>query len=162
MNPRKDFDTEHVVKRTSLTESNAMKTVALLLIAVLTLNGSRSASETLALAAATEVRADATKQAAKAKTEVQRRGAGEKSRVRVKLRDGTEVKGYISKVEENSFEVTDKEKGTMTSIRYDDASEVHRLGMSKTAKIVIVVGIVGAWIGIATVLACHSEGGPHC
>jgi hypothetical protein len=50
----------------------------------------------------------------------------------------------------------------ITSIRYYDASEVHRQGMSKTAKILIVVGIVGAWIGTATALACHSEGGPYC
>jgi hypothetical protein len=139
-----------------------MKAISLLLIAALTLNGSRSASQTLEPPPASVAQADGTLQAARAKAEVQRRGIGEKSRVRVKLRDGTEVKGYISKVEENSFGVTDKKGGTMTSIRYDDASEVHREEMSKTAKILIAVGIVAAWIGIATALACHSEGGPHC
>jgi small nuclear ribonucleoprotein (snRNP)-like protein len=132
-----------------------MKAIAFLLIAALTLDSSRSACQTLAPS-------DGTKQAAKAKAEVQRRGIGEKSRVRVKLRDGTEVRGYISKVEEHSFDVTDKKSGTITSIRYDDANELHRQGMSKTAKILIAIGIAAAWIGIATALACHSEGGPHC
>jgi len=93
---------------------------------------------------------------------VQRRGIGEKSRVRVRLRDRTEVKGYISKVDEDSFEVTDKKSGKMTSIGYGDVVEVHRQGMSKEAKILIVIGIAAAWIGIATALACSSEGGPHC
>jgi membrane protein required for beta-lactamase induction len=72
-----------------------MKTIAWLLVAVLTLNGTRSASQTSALAAASETRADATTQATMAKAEVQRRGVGEKSRVRVRLSDGTQVKGYI-------------------------------------------------------------------
>jgi hypothetical protein len=139
-----------------------MKTIALLLIAVLTLNSGRSRSQTFEPLAASEAQAHGTLQAAAAKAEVQKRGIGEKSRVRVRLRDGTGVKGYISKIEENSFEVIDKKSGETTSIRYDDASEIHRVGMSKTAKILIAVGIVGAWIGIGTALACHSEGGPHC
>jgi hypothetical protein len=57
-----------------------MKTIALLLIAVLTLNGGRSASQTLEPAAAAETQTDGSKQAATAKAEVQRRGIGEKSR----------------------------------------------------------------------------------
>jgi len=139
-----------------------MKTIAVLLIAVLTLNSGRSRSQTFEPCAASEAPTHGTLQAATAKAEVQRRGIGEKSRVRVKLRDGTEVKGHINKIEENSFEVTDNKSGKTTSIRYDDASEIHRGRMSKTAKILIAVGIVGAWIGIATALACHSEGGTHC
>ena len=139
-----------------------MKTIAWLLVAVLTLNGTRSASQTLALAAASETQANATKQATTAKAEVQRRGVGEKSRVRVRLTDGTEVKGYISKVDTDSFEITDRKSGKITSIAYADASEVHRQGMSKTTKILIAVGSVAAFIGIATALACSSEGGPHC
>jgi len=138
-----------------------MKTIAVLLIAVLTLNSGRSRSQTFEPCAASEAPTHGTLQAATAKAEVQRRGIGEKSRVRVKLRDGTEVKGHISKIEENSFEVTDKKSGKTTSIRYDHASEIYRGGMSKTAKILIAVGIIGAWIGIATALACHSEGRPH-
>ena len=76
--------------------------------------------------AVSEAQTHGTLQAATAKAEVQRRGIGAKSRVRVRLRDGTEVKGHISKIEENSFEVTDKKSGKTTSIRYDHASEIHR------------------------------------
>jgi hypothetical protein len=143
-------------------EVNAMKTIAWLLVAVLTLTGTRSASQTSALPTASETQAVATKQATTAKAEVYRRGVGEKSRVRVRLTDGTEVKGYISKVDTDSFEVTDRKSGKITSIAYADASEVHRQGMSKTTKILIAVGSVAAFIGIATALACSSEGGAHC
>jgi len=137
-----------------------MKTFALLLIAVFTLNSSGAARQSLPPPASSQTQ-DGTVQVARAKAEVKRRGMGEKSRVRVRLRDGTEVRGYISKIEESSFAVTDQ-SGTMTSIRYDDARDVHGEGMSKTAKILIVVGIVGALIGTGAALACHSEGGPHC
>ena len=139
-----------------------MKTLALFLIAIFTLNDSGLASQTNPLPAVSQMQADGTTQATKTKAEVQMRGTGERSRVRVKLRDGTDLKGYVSKIEENSFEVTDRKTGKVTSIRYDDANEVQRQGMSRTTKILIVIGIVAAWIGIATALACSSEGGPHC
>ena len=47
-------------------------------------------------------------QSSKVKAEVQKRGISEKSRVKVRLRTKAEVKGYISKIEDASFEVTDK------------------------------------------------------
>jgi len=112
-----------------------MKTMALLLIAILTLNGSGFALQT----------GDA-KQAAKAKAEVQKRGVGERSRVRVSLRDGTEVKGYISKVEENSFDVTDKKSGKAVAVSYNDVNKVKGPGLSKPAQVFIVVGV---FVGVA-------------
>jgi len=45
------------------------------------------------------------KKAAKTKAEVVKRGVGEKVRVRVKFRDGHEIKGYIARIEEDSFEL---------------------------------------------------------
>jgi len=36
---------------------------------------------------------------------VDKRGVGEKVRVRVKFRDGHELKGYITRIEEDSFEL---------------------------------------------------------
>ena len=49
--------------------------------------------------------------AAKVKLAVQERGTGEHSRVKVMLRDKTEVKGYISQIGPDSFQVTDKSEG---------------------------------------------------
>ncbi len=127
-----------------------MKTVSLLLIAVLTLNGNGFAFQTSAPSAGSQTQASQVKQAAKAKAEVQRRGVGEQSRVRVSLHDGTEVKGYISKVEENSFEVTDRKNGKVVAISYQDVNKVKGPGLSKTAQIIICVGIViGIVVGIA-------------
>jgi hypothetical protein len=102
-------------------------------------------------------------QAAKAKNEVKKRGTGEQSRVRVSVRDGTEIKGYISRVDETSFAITEKKSGEQTTISYEDVKEVRRQGLSKPAKILIICGVVvGALIGMAVALACTAEGGPHC
>ncbi|MBZ5723227.1 MAG: hypothetical protein LAO03_23055 [Acidobacteriia bacterium] len=126
-----------------------MKTIALLLIAILALNGSGFSLQTSPPSAGPQTQTSEAKQAAKAKAEVQKRGIGEQSRVRVRMRDGTEVKGYINKVEENSFEVTDRKSGKVVAISYNDVNKVKGPGLSKAADIAIGVGIlVGIVVGI--------------
>ena len=88
---------------------------------------------------------------AKVKTEVQKRGTGEKSRVKVRLRNKAEVKGYISKIEDASFDVTDKKTGRATPIPYADAEKVQGSGLSKGAKIGIIAG--AAVVIVAVVIA---------
>ena len=126
-----------------------MKTIALLLIAILALNGSGFSLQTSPPSAGPQTQTSEAKQAGKAKAEVQKRGIGEQSRVRVRMRDGTEVKGYINKVEENSFEVTDRKSGKVVAISYNDVNKVKGPGLSKAADIAIGVGIlVGIVVGI--------------
>ena len=76
----------------------------------------------------------------KLKASVQKRGIGEKSRVKVSLRNKKEIKGYISKIEDASFDVTDKSTGQATTILYADVERVQGAGLSKGAKIGIIAG----------------------
>ena len=76
---------------------------------------------------------------ARVKASVQKRGVGEKSRVTVTLRNKKGIKGYIGKVEDASFDVTDK-TGQTTTILYVDVERVQGAGLSKGAKIGIVAG----------------------
>ena len=85
--------------------------------------------------------------AEKARMEIQKRGVGEKSRVRIRLRDRTEVKGYISQIEETSFQVTDNKTGRASTITYDSVDRVKGGGLSRGSKIAIGVG-VGAAIAV--------------
>jgi hypothetical protein len=89
------------------------------------------------------------RQASKVKAKIARRGVGEKARVTVKLRNGTEVKGYVSRAGEDSFAVTDSKTGGATTIAYRDVKEVEGKGLSKAAKIAIYAG---AAVGIAVVV----------
>jgi hypothetical protein len=85
----------------------------------------------------------------KARMEIQKRGLGEKSRVTVRLRDRTEVKGYISQVEADTFQVTDWKSGQVTTVAYQDVTRIRGGGISTGAKIAIGAGVVaGAMIGL--------------
>ena len=88
--------------------------------------------------------------AAKAKGEVQKRG--ERSRVRVTLRNTTEVKGYLSQIDADNFQVTDRRSGQVTTIAYQDVTKIRGGGMSTGAKIALVTGIGVAAIVILVVL----------
>jgi hypothetical protein len=119
-----------------------MKHFTVLLVAVLVFN-----SVTVAQATQTQ----GASHAAKVKAEVQMRGIGEKSRVKVRLRSNAEIKGYISKIEDTSFDVTNKKTGTATTIPYADAEKVQGSGLSKGAKIGIIAG--AAVVTVAVVIA---------
>jgi len=86
---------------------------------------------------------------AKIKADVLKRGTGEKNRVKVKMLNGTKLKGYINQVDEDSFSLTNSERGQITSIAYRDVAKVEKSGLSKGTKIGLTVGIVG---GIAAVV----------
>lgn len=89
------------------------------------------------------------RQAAKVKASVAKRGVGEKARIKVKLRDRTEVKGYVSQAGDDSFIIKDAKTGGATTIAYRDVAEVKGKGLSKGAKIAIYIG---TGVGIAIVV----------
>jgi len=119
-----------------------MKQSALLMVAVLVFNS---------LAAPETTQRQEASQPARVKAEVQKRGIGEKSRVRVRLQNNADIQGYISKTEENSFEVTDRNTGRPTTIAYADVEKVQGAGLSKGAKIGIIAG--AAVLVVVTVIA---------
>jgi len=80
----------------------------------------------------------------KIKTDVFRRGTGEKSKVVVKMKDGIKLKGYISQTGEDSFNLTDSKTKQTNAVAYRDVAEVKKQGWSKGAKIALGVGIAAA------------------
>jgi len=99
---------------------------------------------------------EATSHIVKVKDQVQKRGVGEKSRLKADLANGTEVKGYVSKIEETSFDVTEKTGHTVT-IAYADVKNIRGPGLSKGAKIGIGIGVaVGGLAIIVAILYAHT------
>src|SRR5580704_392214 len=101
-------------------------------------------------------------QTSKFRQQVLKRGAGEKSRVKAELADGTSVKGYISKIGELSFEVTNEKSAQTTTISYSQVRKIQGPGLSKPEKIGISVGVAVAVVAIVSVVAWeqfkHSKG----
>jgi small nuclear ribonucleoprotein (snRNP)-like protein len=76
----------------------------------------------------------------KAKTEVVNRLNKHETRVKVKLRNGSEVKGRLTQSSENSFTLTDEKTGNRSDIAYADVVNVEGRGMSKKKKTFIAIG----------------------
>ena len=89
--------------------------------------------------------------AAKVKTGIEKLGVGRDTRVEIKLRDKTRLKGSISETSENGFVITDPKTGASNTVAYTDVSQVKGNNMSTGAKIAIGIGI-GAAVTILVVL----------
>ena len=75
------------------------------------------------------------------KTNVYRLEDAGKTKVVVKLRSGAKVKGYITKREEDSFDVTNYKANQTVSVAYRDVEQVKpQGGMSKAAKTAFGIG----------------------
>jgi hypothetical protein len=79
-------------------------------------------------------------------------GVGEASVVRVKLRDGTQLGGHISQIENNSFSITDKGSSKATAVAYADVRGIKGKGMSSRTEVLIGVGV---GLGALAVLAIY-------
>jgi hypothetical protein len=85
----------------------------------------------------------AAKLALKVKAGVEKLGSGEDAKVEVKLYDKTKLKGYIDRIEENSFSVTDSTSGLKTEVQYKSVKQIKGNNLSVGSAIIIgVVAIV--------------------
>ena len=89
----------------------------------------------------------------KVKSEVVNRLNKKEERVKVKLRNGSEVKGRITQTSDNGFIVTDEKTHAKTDIAYVDVKSVEGRGMSKTKKILIATGIGAGVLAILVIIA---------
>lgn len=80
----------------------------------------------------------------KIRTKVKKIGVGGNARVEVKLRDQSQLKGYISDVGQDGFTVVDSKTGSSRTVSYADAATVKKGGSGLSAK---------SWFTIAAVVA---------
>jgi hypothetical protein len=125
-----------------------MKIVSWLLAILLVYDSGVFAGQAAPAAGTTQEQTQETPQAAKVRNKVQKRGIGENSRVKAKLVNGDVVKGYISKIEEASFTVTDKKTGQATTVPYADVQKIQGPGLSNGDKILIGIGVGVVVFGI--------------
>jgi len=104
--------------------------------------------------------------ALKAKAEVTRRGVGEKSKVRIKMRDKHQLTGRIIQIDESSFQLQaepaflddlEPAKGALLRIPYADVERV--LGArSRPANVAIgVISVVGAVALLAAIVVVKAD-----
>jgi len=124
-----------------------MKWLAWPLAMALAISDMSESFETKAPAENAPAQTSEQKKATKIKAEVAKRGVGEKVRVRVKFREGHELEGYITRIEEDSFELqTDPDKldplppkERLITISYADVIKI-RGSQTRASKIGVDVG----------------------
>jgi hypothetical protein len=92
----------------------------------------------------------------KVKVGISKLGVGKDARVEIKLRDKTEVKGYVYQAGEDNFVVRNPKTGSDTTVAYRDVTAVKGGGFSKGAKIGIAVGIAAAAVLISAAIALRN------
>jgi hypothetical protein len=123
-----------------MTLSRLVRMTAMLLISVLWLN-------TLVAAAAKPV------DPAAIKAKVLAHGVGQG--VRVTMADKTETKGVIVSIGEQSFTVSLKGSTQPQEIQYAQVTGVHNSKMGTGTKVIIIVAVAGAAIGITAAILVH-------
>ncbi|MBA2502140.1 MAG: hypothetical protein H0V27_04585 [Pyrinomonadaceae bacterium] len=76
-------------------------------------------------------------------------GVGERARVTIKLRDSSEVKGYIYRAGDDNFIVADSKTGARTTVSYADVAEVKRKRQFTTLKTVAIT--IGTLMAIGAI-----------
>jgi hypothetical protein len=109
--------------------------------------------------AKTEIEKQA-KHEAKVKQSILKLGVGKDARIAVRLKDKTQLVGFISEAGESSFVMTDAKAGTSRVLAYSDVAHAKGHNLSTGAKIAIGVGIVVAIILLLILKKyCDNEGG---
>ena len=94
--------------------------------------------------------------AEKVKQAVAKLGTGEKARIKVKLKDNTKVKGYVSQIGDDGFQITDAKTGAQTQVAYAQVKQVEGKNFTTGQVIAISVGIAAAVVLVLGILVFTS------
>lgn len=86
---------------------------------------------------------------ARIKTAISKRVTDDKTRVKLRLRDGSEVKGRLNQAGDDGFTFTSEKGGQQTMLSYADVQKVNGQGLSKGTKIGIIAAILA---GVAAII----------
>ena len=97
-----------------------------------------------------------TRFAEKVKEGISKLGTGVETRVEVKLRNKTKLKGYVSEASEDSFVIVDEKTGTTSTVSYAQVKQVKGKNLSTAAEIALGVGVILLPIVIVLLLVSQS------
>ena len=76
-----------------------------------------------------------------------------KARVKIRLRNGEELKGRIDQAGDDTFTITQDKSGKKIELAYGEVAEVKGRGMGTLTKVGIVVGVAVVVLAVAVVVA---------
>lgn len=84
----------------------------------------------------------------KIKADLTQRGVGKRN-VKIELRDGHEIKGYIAELDEDDFAIDDLNTDVRTTITYREVKKVKGQGFSFGNKLALAGIALGVGVGVA-------------
>jgi hypothetical protein len=78
----------------------------------------------------------------KLKAKVEKLGVGKDSKIKITLKDGTKLDGFISARDENGFDITIKDSGEVRNVKYADIKKVKGKNIPLGVTIALGVGVV--------------------
>lgn len=90
---------------------------------------------------------------AKVKSEIAKRLDHKKTRVKIKLRNGEELKGRLDQADDDKFSLIQDKTGKKIELAYNEVTKVSGRGMGTFTKIGIVAAIAVAVVAVAVVVA---------
>ena len=110
-------------------------------------------------------RAQAPEAARETRAAVQRLGVGTKTRVEVRLQDGTKLRGHITAAGEDAFTITDSKTGAPRTVAYADAARVKKSGGGLSTRTWVIIGaaaVAAVIIGVTVIEPVLCDGGAGC
>ena len=91
------------------------------------------------------------------KVKIAKIGVGEKAKAKITLKDGRQIKGYISRADDDNFVIRDRKTDAPTTIQYADVAKVDKSSGHSTARnLGLGIGIgVGAFLAILLIAFAH-------
>lgn len=89
----------------------------------------------------------------KVKTEIAKLGTGTDAAIKIKLKDGTKIKGYVTEVGENQFVVMNSKTGQAVSVPYSQVDQAKGNNLSTGAKIALYAALAVGLIVIVGLIA---------
>ena len=91
------------------------------------------------------------------KNTIARVGTEPNRKLKVRLRDGTKLKGYITEIKDDHFALLDTKSGKVVSVEYSQVSEARRDGLSRFATALIATSVVFGGLMTLGLIAARSE-----
>lgn len=108
---------------------------------------------------------ESTRAAEETRAAVQRLGVGTKSRVEVRMQDGTRLNGSVSAAGDDNFTITDSKTGQPRTVAYADVARVKKSGGGLSARTWIIIGaaaVTAVIVGVTVVEPVLCDGGAGC
>jgi len=108
---------------------------------------------------------EATRAAEETRATVQRLGVGTKTRVEVRMQDGTKLRGSISAAGEDTFTITDSKTGAPRTVAYADVARVKQPGGGLSARTWVIIGaaaVAAVIVGVTVIEPVLCDGGAGC